>query len=227
MIKFEPGCKRLCYVIIDEMKKLIWLFLLSLSSFSQTAESIVQTAESAFRGLETFQADFEQLYYSAASSIPLKETGKFYFAQPDRMKWIYENPEKKTFLSRDGAYSYYIPEDNQLYKGTIDQDRPESEVLFILSGQRSLLESYAVDVSPFPADSENTEQLKLTPKVEDGFTHLLLELDGKTHLIRRLILFDWAGNKTEYIFKRTRMNVRFGDKLFELNVPQDVEIIEY
>ena len=209
------------------MKKLIWLLIFTLYSFSQTAESIVRSAEFSFKGIETFQANFEQLYYSATSSIPLKETGKFYFAKPDRMKWIYENPEKKTFLSKDGAYRYYIPEDNQLYKGTIDQDRPESEVLFILAGQKSLLDSYAVELSPFPAGAKNAEQLKLTPKVEDGFTHLLLELDGKTHLISRLILFDWAGNKTEYIFKRTRINVRFGEKLFELKVPQDAEIIEY
>ena len=84
-----------------------------------------------------------------------------------------------------------------------------------------------MEISPFPAGAKNAEQLKLTPKVEDGFTHLLLELDGKTHLISRLMLFDWAGNKTEYIFRRTRINVRFGEKLFELKVPEDVEIIEY
>jgi outer membrane lipoprotein carrier protein len=227
MIKNEPVCKWGRYVIIVAMKKLIWVFVLTLYSSSQTTEHLVVKAEAVFRGLETFQANFVQLYYSSTSSVPLQETGKFYFAKPDRMKWIYESPEKKTFLSMDGSYRFYIPEDNQLYKGTIDQDRPEAEVLYILSGQRSLLDGYTVEESVFPTDDDVVEQLKLTPKAEDGFTHLLLELDGTTHLISRLILFDWGGNKTEYRFERVKTNVRFGERLFELKVPKNAEIIEY
>jgi len=203
------------------------LLIAVLSSFSQTAETVLLRAESSLRNLKTFQADFEQLYYSATSSIPLNETGKFYFSKPDHMKWIYEKPEKKTFLSMDGAYSYYIPADKQLYKGSIDRERTESEVLFILSGQKSIMDSYEVEMTSFPPYSEKVEQLKLTPKEEDGYTHLLLELDSGSHLISRLIIFDWAGNKTEYIFKRIKTNVRFDSKLFSLNIPKDVEIIEY
>lgn len=215
------------YVIMGSMKKTLWLLALSLAAFSQTPENIIQKAETSLRGVDTFQADFEQLYFSSTSSIPLREKGSFYFARPDRMKWIYKDPEKKTFLSMDGVFSYYIPDDNQLYKGSIDQDRPESEVLFILSGRKSILDGYKVEMSAFPSENKNAEQLKLTPLVEDGYTHLLLELDKPSYLISRLILFDWAGNKTEYIFRRIRTNERFGSNLFELKVPENVEIIEY
>jgi outer membrane lipoprotein-sorting protein len=66
----------------------------------------------------------------------------------------------------------------------------------------------------------------LTPREEDEYSFILLEIDEKSWLIRKAIFLDWAGNKTEFRFSRIRANVRVPLSFFELNVPPDVEIIE-
>lgn len=45
-------------------------------------------------------------------------------------------------------------------------------------------------------------------------------------MIQRAILFDWAGNKTEYGFSKIKTNPRFFKDQFEIKVPPDCEIIE-
>jgi len=203
------------------------VLLLTTLCFPQNIDQAVSKAESSLRSLQTLQADFEQIHYSGSVSIPLKEKGQIWFQKPDTMKWKYSEPEKKTFLSKDGAYMYYIPEDNQVFRGLISQEGHEGEVLHILSGQKNISDSYSVEFSSFPTEEKNVYQLKLTPKEEGYYSHILLELDKKRGLIKKIFLFDWAGSKTEIFFKRIKANLRLPKKTFELKFPSDAEIIEY
>ncbi len=196
-------------------------------AFSQASDQVVARAESALASLKTFQADFEQVYYSNSVSIPLKEKGHIWFQKPDSMKWRYEDPEEKIFLSKEGIYQYYIPEDNQLFRGRIPKEGHEGEVLTLLSGQKSINDAYDVLLSPLPIKEKNVDQLQLTPKDEDYYSHILLELNKKTGLIRKITLFDWAGNKTEILLKKIKTNMRLSKKIFQLKVPSDAEVIEY
>ena len=209
------------------MRKAAGVLVLSVFAFCQSSSEIVRLTESRLKSLRTFQADFEQTYYSSSVSTPLLEKGRLIFEKPDSMRWEYRNPEEKTFVSRNGTFQFYIPEDNQLLRGTIGGEGTEGEILFILSGQRSLLESYGVEDSSFPTDAEGVSQLKLIPKNEDGYSFILLEVEMSTRLIRRVIFFDWAGNKTEIMFRHVKTNVRVPPNAFDLKVPADVEIVQY
>ena len=66
----------------------------------------------------------------------------------------------------------------------------------------------------------------MTPKEENDYTHILLEIDEKTWLIRKAIFFAWAGSKSAFQFSQINTNSRFAQKVFELKVPTDVEIIK-
>ena len=120
-----------------------------------------------------------------------------------------------------------VPEDKELIRGALSKEQQEAEILFILSGQKRLSDAYLIEFSSFPSEKPEAWQLKLTLKEEGEYSYILLEIDKKTWLIRRAILFDWAGNKTEYRFTKIKTNVRFSKDVFELKVPPDVEIIEY
>ncbi len=208
------------------MRTVIWTLILPMLLFTETPEDIAFKAESKIRSLRSIQAQFEQIYYSSTVSMPLREKGRFYFKKPDLMKWEYKEPEEKIFLYREGLFQFYIPEDNQLIRSSISEERHEAEILLILSGKKQLKDHYAVEFSPFPTDAPKAWQLKLNPRGEDEYSFILLEIDPKTLLIQKAIFFDWAGNKTEFKFSRIKTNVRFGKNLFELNLPPDVEIIE-
>lgn len=208
------------------MKQLIWLLVLPVLALSQSAQDIAQKAQSRFRSFHSYEADFEQSYYSATVSTPLKEKGKLYIKKPDLMKWQYKDPEEKIFLYKDGSFQFYIPEDNQLIRSTAQDNTQESEILALLSGQKDLLHNYSVEFSPFPTKNPKVYQLKLTPKEEQTYSSILLEIYENTGLITKAVFFDWAGSKTEFHFTRIKTNPNFPADTFELQIPPGVEIIE-
>lgn len=203
------------------------MLLLTVLCFPQNVDQAVSKAEFSLRSLKTLKADFEQIYYSGSISMPIKKKGQIWFQKPDMMKWEYKAPEKETFLSKNGTFLYYIPEDNQVFRGRISQESHEGEVFFILSGQKNIRDNYNAELSPFPTDEKNVLQLKLTPKEEGFYSHILLELDKKNGLIKKIILFDWTGSKNEIFFKRIKTNMRLSNKTFKIKYPSDAEIIEY
>jgi len=194
--------------------------------FGFSAEEIALKAEKKLQSFQSLQANFEQFLYSTSVSTPLDERGKFYFKKPDLMRWEYEEPEKKVWLYKDGTFLFYIPEDNQLIRSSQSKEKYESEILAILSGQKSLRDNYQIEFNPFPTDEPKAWQLKLTPKVEGEHSFILLEINEKSWLIQKAVFLDWAGNKTEFHFSQIKTDVRLSPKVFELKVPRDCEVIE-
>ena len=208
------------------MKHIISLLVLSLVIPSPTVEDTALKVERKLRSVQSIQSNFNQIYYSSSVSAPLIEKGKFYFKKPDLMKWEYKDPEEKTFLYKEGVFLEYYPEDKELYRNSSFKENYESEILSLLSGQKNLNDDYLIEPSPFPSENKEAPQLKLTPREEGEYTHILLEIDERTWLIRRAIFFDWAGNKNEFKFSQIKTDVRLSNKVFELKIPADVEIIE-
>lgn len=191
-----------------------------------TPEEAAANLEKALRAAGTLQARFEQLHYSMSVSAPLRERGELYFQRPDRMRWEYRDPQDKVFLFKDGVFEMYIPDEKTLTRSRVPQEAYESDILGILLGVRSFQEAYDIENNPFPTDAERVRQIRLTPREEGDFSHILLEIDERTWLLRRAIFLEWAGNKREFIFSQVRTNVRLSPRIFELKVPPDCEIID-
>jgi outer membrane lipoprotein carrier protein len=206
------------------MKSLACVLLLPLLALSQTVEEVALKAEGKLRSVQSIQANFEQTLYSSPLFTPLRERGKFYFKKPDFMRWEYKEPEEKIFIYKESTFLIYYPEDKELIKSATSKEIYESEVLSLLSGKKSFLNDYVVEFCPFPSDDQNAWKLKLTPKEEDGYSSILLEINEKSWLIQKAIFFDWSGSKSEFHFSQIKTDLTFPQKLFELKLPADVEI---
>ena len=211
---------------LGSMKRLCLILFLPLFSFAQTAEDVAAQLEKTLSSTQTLEARFEHYFYSAVVSTPLKEKGKLYFRKPDSMRWEYTDPEHNIYLFQGEKYQWYFAEDNQLMRGLISEEGHESEILYLLTGQKNLLDFYSISFSPFPTDNPQNAQIKLTPNQKDDGSYLLLELDKKKWLIQKIIFMDWEGNKTEFQFSRIKANASLPKNIFELKLPSDVEIIE-
>ena len=208
------------------MKRVCWIIILSLFSFSQTAEDTALQLEKMLHSTQTLEARFEHNSYSAVVSTPLKEKGKLYFKKPDLMRWEYTDPENNVYLFKGDTYQWYFAEDNQLMRGSITEEGHESEILHLLTGQKKLLDFYVISDNSFPTDNPQNAQIKLTPRQDDDGSFLLLEIEKDKWLIRTIIFMDWEGNKTEFRFSRIKTNASLPKNIFELKLPSDVEIIE-
>lgn len=207
------------------MKRLIVIVLLPLLSFSLSPEEIIEKLEFKLKSIKSLKADFEQIYYSTSVSTPLKEKGMFYFKKPSFMRWDYLAPEEKTFLYFQGEFIFYLPEDNQVIKSKHSKEKFESEILSILTGQGEIRKNYQVELAEFIKSQPENWLVKLKPFQEREFSFILLEIEKRSWLIERAMFFDWAGNKTEFLFSNIKENIAISPDLFVLNLPPDVEVI--
>jgi outer membrane lipoprotein carrier protein len=205
---------------------IICFAVLASGALAVTPEEAVANLERALKAVGTLQARFEQLHYSMSVSAPLREKGEFFFEKPDRMRWEYKTPQDKVFLYKDGVLEMYLPEDKQLTRSPVSKEALESDIFGIFLGVMSFRDAYVIEDNPFPTEASRVRQVKLTPRTEGDFSHILLEIDETTWLLRRAIFLEWAGNKREFIFSQVRTGVRLSAKTFTLKVPPDTEIID-
>jgi len=191
-----------------------------------TAEQAVANLEKALRSLTTLMARFEQLHYSMTVSEPLRERGDVFLQKPDRMRWAYKDPQDKVFLYKEGILEMYIPEDKQLTRSPVSEEALRSDIFGIFLGTVSFRDAYLIEDNPFPTTSTKVRQVKLTPRTEGEFSHLLLEIDEATWLFRRVVFLEWGGAKREFIFSQVRTGVPLPAKTFTLKVPPGTEIID-
>ena len=83
------------------------------------ADELVQRLQSAYRRLETLQAEFTQSLHSLALATPQRESGTLYVHRPSRMRWEYRKPEHKLAVV-DGEHTWlYIPAEGQVFVGSL------------------------------------------------------------------------------------------------------------
>lgn len=208
------------------MKRAIGILLFCLLSISFSVHDAVINLKKRLSSLQSLQADFEQVEYSASIATPLSEKGKFYFQKPDLMRWEYQDPERNIYLYKGGVSQAYFPEDRQLFRHVLSAEEKDSEVFALLTGKRKLEDNYLIESASFPSEKKAPVQLKLTPKQEGEFSYILLEVNEKTWLIEKAVFFDWTENKREFHFSKVKANPRLAAKVFELDVPPDCEVID-
>ncbi len=199
---------------------------LSAQTAAVTPEKAMANLEKAIKAVTTLQADFEQLHYSMSVSEPLREKGQLFLEKPDRLRWQYKTPQEKTFLYQKGVVEMYLPEEKQLTRSPVAEEALRSDIFGILLGLMSFRDAYTVESNPFPTDATRVRQVRLTPLEEGDYSHILIEIDETTWLLRRAIFLEWAGNKREFVFSRIRTGVRLPAGAFVLKVPPGTEIID-
>ncbi len=200
--------------------------LLAAPAAGPAQEEAVANLEKALKAVTTLRADFEQFHYSMAVTEPLHEKGEILLEKPGRMRWEYKSPQNKVFLYKEGVLETYLPEEKQLTRSPVAPEALESDIFGILLGLASFRDAYAVEAALFPTEAEGVRQVKLTPLEEGDFSHILLEIDETSWLLRRAIFLEWAGNKREFVFSRVRTGVRLPSGAFTLKVPPGTEIID-
>jgi outer membrane lipoprotein carrier protein len=191
---------------------------------AETVDLVVSRLQEKYEGLESFSAEFEQLFQSRV--LQLKESGIVMMEKPGKMYWEYQQPTSKFFVA-DGQRAYfYVPRDRQVIVSDLDLSGVQTPLLFLL-GKGNIQEDFRVELEEQEKPLEPTNTLiKLMPKQPQAdFSFLILEVNSSSYLIRRLVVVEPIGNRNEYILRNFRENIRIPDKQFVFEVPEDVELM--
>jgi outer membrane lipoprotein carrier protein len=205
---------------------LIAVAVLAGAAFAVTPAEAAANLEKRLRAMRTFQARFEQFYYSAAVSEPLHERGEVFLQKPDQMRWEYKDPQEKVFLYKGGVLQVYVADEKQLTRSRVPPEAYESDIVGVFLGTHSFADVYTIEDAHIPMGTAGVRQIKLTPKVEGDYSSLVFEIDEHTWLLRRAVFFEWAGNRREFIFSKMRVDEPLPARIFELKVPPGTEVID-
>jgi outer membrane lipoprotein carrier protein len=183
---------------------------------------LVEMLQAKYNRLASLSADFVQIH-NAPGERTRRETGHLLLRKPGRMRWDYSGSEKKMYLS-DGKFVYeYVESDgyaSQMSLKEADDWRAPFAFLLGRGNLRNDFQRIEADVEA-PTRAGN-RVLRLTPKREQEFRVLIVEVDQAALQLVRLSFIDRQGARSDFLFSRIEENVAAGDARF--TPPVGIEI---
>ena len=180
-------------------------FLVALLSFTGTlspeAAKLLDRVSAHYADGSAHAAFFTQTYTPAGFATARQETGTVWIQAPQRLRFDYQVPEKKTFTYDGGEGRLFTPEDRQLTIRKLSaEDRARLPVVF-LSDPAELDRQYAITAE---AAGEGAGRLMLTPRSSRpdlAWLRVTVSADGT---IGSLSYEDSSGNRSEFRFEKWR-----------------------
>ena len=206
-------------------------WLLTSSGQTQPAErspeELQQALQRRYELVRDFSADFTHTYQGGMLRTTLVEHGTLLVKKPGRMRWEYQDPEKKLYLS-DGERLYsYLPEDRQVIIGMLPANSEATTPDLFLAGAGDFASDFTAAFDTVESPPQNSFVLRLTPtQTERDFEFLVVVLDGRSLAILRLIAHDLQGGISTFFFSNLQENVGLSDKPFTFEIPRDTDVID-
>ena len=188
-------------------------------------DEVLQRLESAYRHLETLQAEFTQTLDSLALAMPQRESGTLYVHRPSRMRWEYREPEHKLAVV-DGERTWlYIPAEGQVFVGSLAALGRGGALGLLLGDAMDLRRDFVVEVAVDGNGNPLDDTLSLVPRQpSEEFERIELTL-ANNDLPQRIVVHGAAGDVMEYRLRRVRTGMALQDALFEFQPPEGVEVV--
>lgn len=191
------------------------------------AEVLARRLQQKYDTVKDFSARFVHTYEGGVLRKKVTERGRLVVKKPGRMRWTYEKPEEKTFVS-DGRKLYsYIPADRQVYVTTVPPEDEASTPALFLAGKGNLLRDFDVSLAPAPPEAAaGSVALELIPRTrERDYDSLILAVDERTLQLRSLVAEDRQGGRSAFAFSNLEENEGIDDSAFVFRIPRGVDVI--
>jgi outer membrane lipoprotein carrier protein len=202
---------------------LVWLGVLAglpAGPAEPSAEALVSRIEARHRAATDLTARFVQTYRSGMLGQEIVESGRLALKRPGRMRWDYEQPEKKTFVADGEAFYFYVPDDRQVI--VRDQGGERSVALMLLAGSTPILEQFRAELEPA---LDAPARIRLTPLSPDPDVELVwLQADDRG-LIRSIEILDAQSNRSLFRFDEIRTDRELDAALFRFEIPSGVDVV--
>lgn len=210
------------------------------------AARLLERIEEWGRAHPHFQARFEQRFVPRLFGRERVESGRLTVRRPGRMRWDYETPEEKVFVSDGENTWFHIPADRQVVVGSFGSaadGRPGAEAppnpLDFLTGAARIGDHFEAVLLPsanpppndLPAgdadpDAAPPATIALEPRRPGGeLAALRLLVEPASGRIRGIDSEDFEGNRTEFRFDEFRFDDLPEETRFTFRIPPGTEVV--
>ena len=187
---------------------------------------LIVDLQAKYESVRDFSADFEHTYAGGVLRSVLVERGTVQIKKPGMMRWNYNWPEEKVFVSDGSSLYSYIPFDRQVIVGKLPSDDRASTPVLFLAGRGNLSTDFTAAYDELETAPPDTWIIRLTPTGEDvEYSHLVLGIDRRSLSITQLRETDYQGAVSTFTFTALKENEGFPDSLFTFEIPRGTEIV--
>ena len=210
------------------------------------AAAAARVLEARYHDAKTLEAIFLERYSDSHQGLQA-ESGKVYFSRPGRMRWEYEAPEQKLFVSDGKTVWFYVPSDHTVTRAPMKQSTDWRTPLALLTGKAKLSQlCEKLDLSANPPGKQGNIVLSCRPRgekaktkaasgdsleasiapIDEQFDEVLLELDPDSGELADVRVLQPGGIELEYRFGNWQENLPLAESLFHFQAPAGVAIVE-
>ena len=200
-------------------------------ALASDVDDVVSRVDDRYAKTQDLQGEFTQETIIEGFETGFKSTGRFYLKKPGLLRWDYLEPSKENIYVDGDEVMMYVPEHQQVVKGTLTQIAASKGPLALLLGVGKLAKQFTVMESPEASSDPQIPSLTLFPK-PDGDTaptikKILLQLFPDSYLIQAITIFETSGNISRVHFDHIQVNQGLATNLLKFTLPPDVVVVDF
>lgn len=220
---------------------LIWVVVLlfipspacAKDNLSKQIQDLVKRVDAQYARIKDFQADFVQETRIEGFETPLRSSGRVYIKKPGLLRWDFLEPSLEQIYVHGDQLEMYVPEHQQIVKGSLTRMVATKAPLQLLQGAGKLEEHF--DIEPTgkgETGAGGLPLLTLIPKQQGGepsaspISRIVSEIQPKTYFIQTVRLHEVSGNVSIYRFEHFKANTGLNNELFTLVPPEGVIVVD-
>ena len=214
-----------CIIIIQTVLALAAGSAFSADVKKADAMKVCAGVQKRYQSEKNFSAAFMQRSKIKGYPMPQVASGRVYFTRPDRMRWDYEEPEKKHIVSDGKTLWMYMPSLEQAYRSQFALALQSSVAAAFLSGMADICSSFKPEITDY--EEGRPYRLVLTPVVKDSSVErLTLFVDPISFTVEETELLDPYGNINQLIFTGIDTKSPVEKSLYDFTPPEGTNIID-
>lgn len=190
-------------------------------------EACIQGFEASYHGVRTLHAAFTQEY--SAWNRTRVESGEVTLARGGRMRWDYQKPEPKLFLSDGNEVLLWVPAEKRLTRTPLKESADVRVPLDLLVSHVNLRRAFSkIEFADSAGAADPGDRvLRAYPKrgYDQEYHDVLVEVTP-TFDIRRLVVTYPDETRMEFTFERITRNAAVSPGMFTFAPPAGTEVIQ-
>jgi chaperone LolA len=192
------------------------------------ADDVVKKVQAYYAGTQKLTASFRQDYTNTTFGRTSSSDGTVRVAKPGKMRWDYDKPEKKYFISDGTTLWVYEEAERQAYQQSL-RDQVLPVAVTFLYGQGDLGAEFNAALDPGKYGAAGDLCVKLTPKKPEAqYKNLWLVVDPADFHVKESVILEASDNINHFKFFKVFQNAqaKFEDKHFVFVPPAGVKVIK-
>lgn len=189
---------------------------------------VVDRVDATCSRVQDLSAVFHQTATNRSLGQIQEASGVVLMMRPGKMRWEYQKPEARLFVTDGKTLWAYSPTDKQVVIQDVSRAFSSRVPLSLLAGDCQLRREFTVTAVENAATRASTSSmiLDLKPKhPEAGIARMLLEVSLQDYTVEKTTLFDAAGNTTVIALTNLKLNPGLSDQQFQFIPPAGVTVV--